>query len=161
MNKKHFIIALIMVLAAFSRLIPHPPNFAPITAIALFSGFYVTNKFLVYALPIGIMILSDLFIGFSSITFFVYFAFLIVSFIGTQSKNPSFLAILISSSSFFIITNFGVWILGGYPKTWTGLATCYTMAIPFFKNSLMGDFFYSGVMILSYSLSRKTILRTV
>ena len=64
MNKKHFIIALIMVLAAFSRLIPHPPNFAPITAIALFSGFYVTNKFLVYALPIGIMILSDLFINF-------------------------------------------------------------------------------------------------
>jgi hypothetical protein len=121
----------------------------------------VTNKFLVYALPIGIMILSDLFIGFSSITFFVYFAFLIVSFIGTQSKKPSFLAILISSISFFIITNFGVWILGGYPKTWTGLATCYTMAIPFFKNSLMGDFFYSGVMILSYSLSRKTILRTV
>lgn len=150
-----------MVLAAFSRLIPHPPNFAPITAIALFSGFYVTNKFLVYALPIGIMILSDLFIGFSSVTFFVYFAFLIVSFIGTQSKKPSFLAILISSISFFIITNFGVWILGGYPKTWTGLVTCYTMAIPFFKNSLMGDFFYSGVMILSYSLSRKTILRTV
>lgn len=150
-----------MVLAVFSRLIPHPPNFAPITAIALFSSFYVTNKFLVYALPIGVMILSDLFIGFSSITFFVYFAFLIVSFIGTQSKKPSFLAILISSISFFIITNFGVWILGGYPKTWTGLVTCYTMAIPFFKNSLMGDFFYSGVMILSYSLSRKTILRTV
>jgi hypothetical protein len=150
-----------MVLAAFSRLIPHPPNFAPITAIALFSSFYVTNKFLVYALPIGVMILSDLFIGFSRITFFVYFAFLIVSFIGTQSKKPSFLAILISSISFFIITNFGVWILGGYPKTWTGLVTCYTMAIPFFKNSLMGDFFYSGVMILSYSLSRKTILRTV
>ena len=150
-----------MVLAAFSRLIPHAPNFAPITAIAIFTGFYVTNKFLVYALPIGVMILSDLFIGFSSITFFVYFAFLIVSFIGTQSKKPSFLAILISSISFFIITNFGVWILGGYPKTWTGLVTCYTMAIPFFKNSLMGDFFYSGVMILSYSLSRKTILRTV
>ena len=150
-----------MVLAAFSRLIPHPPNFAPITAIALFSGFYVTNKFLVYALPMGIMIISDLFIGFSSITFFVYFAFLMVSFIGTQSKKPSFLAILISSISFFIITNFGVWILGGYPKTWTGLVTCYTIAIPFFKNSLMGDFFYSGVMILCYSLGRKTILRTV
>ena len=150
-----------MVLAAFSRLIPHPPNFAPITAIALFSGFYVTNKFLVYALPMGIMIISDLFIGFSSITFFVYFAFLMVSFIGTQSKKPSFLAILISSISFFIITNFGVWILGGYPKTWTGLVTCYTIAIPFFKNSLMGDLFYSGVMILFYSLGRKTILRTV
>ena len=150
-----------MVLAAFSRLIPHPPNFAPITAIALFSGFYVTNKFLVYALPMGIMIISDLFIGFSSITFFVYFAFLMVSFIGTQSKKPSFLAILISSISFFIITNFGVWILGGYPKTWTGLVTCYTIAIPFFKNSLMGDLFYSGVMILCYSLGRKTILRTV
>jgi hypothetical protein len=150
-----------MVLAAFSRLIPHPPNFTPVTAIALFGGLYLSNKAMAYALPLTVMAISDLFLGFSSITFFVYFAFLIVSFIGTQSKKPSFLAILISSISFFIITNFGVWILGGYPKTWTGLVTCYTMAIPFFKNSLMGDFFYSGVMILSYSLSRKTILRTV
>lgn len=134
-----------MVLAAISRLIPHPPNFAPVTAIALFSGFYVTNKLLVYALPIGIMMLSDLFLGFSSISYFVYGAFVLVSFIGTLSKNPKIFkivpCILLSSISFFIITNFGVWILGGYPKTWTGLATCYTMAIPFFKNSLMGDFF--------------------
>ena len=164
MNKKHFVIALIMVLAAISRLIPHPPNFAPVTAIALFSGFYVTNKLLVYALPIGIMMLSDLFLGFSSISYFVYGAFLLVSFIGTLSKNPKIFkivpCILLSSISFFIITNFGVWILGGYPKTWTGLATCYTMAIPFFKNSLMGDFFYTGVMILCYLLSRKTFLRT-
>ena len=112
MNKKHFIIALIMVLAAFSRLIPHPPNFTPVTAIALFGGLYLSNKAMAYALPLTVMAISDLFLGFSSITFFVYFAFLIVSFIGTQSKKPSFLAILISSISFFIITNFGVWILG-------------------------------------------------
>ena len=164
MNKKHFVIALIMVLAAISRLIPHPPNFAPVTAIALFSGFYMTNKLLVYALPIGIMMLSDLFLGFSSISYFVYGAFVLVSFIGTLSKNPKIFkivpCILLSSINFFIITNFGVWILGDYPKTWTGLATCYTMAIPFFKNSLMGDFFYTGVMILCYLLSLKTFLRT-
>ena len=150
MNKKHFVIALIMVLAAISRLIPHPPNFAPVTAIALFSGFYVTNKLLLYTLPIGIMMLSDLFLGFSSISYFVYGAFLVVSFIGNLSKNPKILkivpSILLSSISFFIITNFGVWIIGGYPKTWSGLATCYTMAIPFFKNSLMGDLFYTGAV---------------
>ena len=153
-----------MVLAAISRLIPHPPNFAPVTAIALFSGFYMTNKLLVYALPIGIMMLSDLFLGFSSISYFVYGAFVLVSFIGTLSKNPKIFkivpCILLRSINFFIITNFGVWILGDYPKTWTGLATCYTMAIPFFKNSLMGDFFYTGVMILCYLLSLKTFLRT-
>ena len=94
MNKKHFVIALIMVLAAISRLIPHPPNFTPVTAIALFSGFYVTNKLLVYALPIGIMMLSDLFLGFSSISYFVYGAFALVSFIGTLSKNPKIFKIV-------------------------------------------------------------------
>ena len=163
-NKHQLMIILIIIVAALTRLIPHPPNFTPITAIALFGGIYMNNKILAFIIPVGIMIISDLFLGFSSISYFVYGAFVMVSFIGTLSKNPKIFkivpCILLSSISFFIITNFGVWILGGYPKTWTGLATCYTMAIPFFKNSLMGDFFYTGVMILCYLLSRKTFFRT-
>ena len=154
MIKKHFIIALIMLLAAFSRLIPHSPNFTPQIAIALFSGFYAADKVLIYGLPIATMLISDLFLGFYSISIFVYLSFLLISFFGTMSKNPGAIKIisgvLLGSVSFFIITNFGVWILGGYPRNFAGLLSCYTMAIPFFNNTLAGSFFYSTIMILCY-----------
>ena len=143
-----------MLLAALSRLIPHPPNFTPLIAIALFSGFYAANKVLIYGLPIVIMLISDLFLGFYSISIFVYLSFLLISFFGTMSKNPGAIKIifgvLLGSVSFFIITNFGVWILGGYPRNFAGLLSCYTMAIPFFNNTLAGSFFYSTIMILCY-----------
>ena len=159
MIKKHFIIALIMLLAALSRLIPHPPNFTPLIAIALFSGFYVADKVLIYGLPIAIMLISDLFLGFYSISIFVYLSFLLISFFGTLSKNPGAIkivsAVLLGSVSFFIITNFGVWVLGGYPRNLAGLLRCYIVAIPFFKNTLMGSFFYSTIMILCYLFCRE------
>jgi len=159
MIKKHFIIALIMLLAALSRLIPHPPNFTPLIAIALFSGFYAANKTLIYGLPIATMLISDLFLGFYSISIFVYLSFLLISFFGTFSKNPGAVkivsAILLGSVSFFIITNFGVWVLGGYPRNLAGLLRCYIVAIPFFKNTLMGSFFYSTIMILCYLFCRE------
>ena len=147
-----------MLIAVLFRLLPHLPNFTPVTAIALFGGLYFTNKSLAYLAPLFIMVLSDLFLGFHSISIVVYVAFLFVSFIGTQTKKPSVFAILLSSISFFIITNFGVWLMGGYPKTWTGFVECYTLAIPFFRNSLLGDFFYSGVMILGFNFVQKKYL---
>lgn len=146
-----------MLIAAFSRLIPHPPNFTPLTAIALFGGIYLSDKTLSYLMPIIIMLFSDLFLGFSSISLFVYFSFIIISYIGIKSKKPGIQNIILSSIVFFIVSNFGVWILG-YPKTWEGFVSCYTLAIPFFRNSLLGDLFYSGVMILSYNLSSKYLL---
>ena len=146
-----------MLIAAFSRLIPHPPNFTPLTAIALFGGIYLSDKTLAYLMPIIIMLFSDIFLGFSSISLFVYFSFIIISYIGIKSKKPGIQNIILSSIVFFIVSNFGVWILG-YPKTWEGFVSCYTLAIPFFRNSLLGDLFYSGVMILSYNLSSKYLL---
>tara|TARA_B110000046_G_scaffold114339_1_gene121584 strand:- start:17 stop:466 length:450 start_codon:yes stop_codon:yes gene_type:complete len=146
-----------MLIAVLCRLLPHLPNFSPITAIALFGGLYFSNKTMAYLVPLFIMALSDLFLGFHSISVVVYAAFLVVSFIGTQTKKPSVFTILLSSISFFIITNFGVWLIG-YPKTWTGLVECYTLALPFFRNSLLGDFFYSGVMILGFNAVQKKYL---
>lgn len=155
---KTIVILLFMVTAVLTRLVPHLPNFTPVTAIALFGGLYLSNKVMAYTLPLTVMAISDLFLGFSSITIFVYFAFVVVSFIGTKSKKPSFSAILLSSVSFFVITNFGVWLLG-YPKTWTGLAECYTLALPFFRNALLGDFFYSGVLIIGFNFVKKKYLQ--
>ena len=147
-----------MLIAVLCRLLPHLPNFSPVTAIALFGGLYFSNKTMAYLVPLFIMALSDLFLGFHSISVVVYAAFLLVSFIGTQTKKPSVFTILLSSISFFVITNFGVWLIG-YPKTWTGLVECYTLAIPFFRNSLLGDFFYSGVMIIGFSFVQKRYLQ--
>lgn len=159
-NKKNLIIAVIMLAAVLTRLVPHLPNFTPISAIALFGGLYISNRILAYALPLIIMFISDIFLGFSSITLFVYAGFMLVTLIGTQRKKPCILTIFLGSLSFFIVTNFGVWLLG-YPKTWTGLLECYTLALPFFRNSLLGDFFYSGVMIIGFNFIQKHYLQEV
>ena len=158
LSKKQIVIIAFMLVAILFRLIPHLPNFTPVTAIALFGGLYFTNKSMAYLVPMFIMVLSDLFLGFSTISIFVYAAFLGVSFIGTQTKKPSVFTILLGSLSFFVITNFGVWLLS-YPKNWTGFIECYTLAIPFFRNSLLGDFFYSSVMILGFNFVQKRYLQ--
>jgi hypothetical protein len=158
-NKKQLVIILFIAVAAMFRLMPHFPNVTPITAMALFSGVYLTNKKLAFLIPILAMIISDLFLGFSSITLFVYAAFILVSYIGISSKKVSIKTTLLSSISFFIITNFGVWLLG-YPKTFNGLIECYTLAIPFFRNSLIGDFFYAGVMYYGFEFVSNRYLKT-
>jgi len=158
-NKKQFVILIIIVVAALMRLLPHLPNVTPVTAMALFSGVYFTDKRYAFFIPLLAMVLSDIVLGFSWITFFVYASFILVSYIGYASKKIKITTILLSSISFFIITNFGVWILG-YPKTLDGLLECYTLAIPFFRNSLIGDFFYAGVMYYGFEFISKRYLRT-
>ena len=147
MNNKKFsnreiVILLFIIFAAIIRLIPHPPNFAPITAMALFGGLNFQNKKLAYAIPILAMIISDLFLGFYSISIFVYLSFIAITYIGTTIKNINISNIFLSSLLFFIITNLGVWILG-YPMTIEGLLTCFTLALPFFGYALAGDLFFS------------------
>lgn len=158
-NKKQFIIITFIVIAAVIRLFPHIPNVTPITAMALFSGVYFTDKKYAFIIPLLAMFLSDIFLGFSMITLFVYAAFILVGYIGIASKKMNIKTILISSLSFFIITNFGVWLIG-YPKTFDGLLECYTLAIPFFRNSLIGDFFFAGVMYYAFEFVSKRYLQT-
>ena len=147
MNNKKFsnreiVILLFIIIAAVIRLIPHPPNFAPITAMALFGGLNFQNKKLAYAIPLLAMIVSDLFLGFYSISIFVYLSFIAITYIGTTIKSINISNIFLSSLLFFIITNLGVWILG-YPMTIEGLLTCFTLALPFFGYALAGDLFFS------------------
>ena len=158
-NKKQLVIILFIVVAAMFRLMPHFPNVTPITAMALFSGVYLTNKKLAFITPILAMFISDLFLGFSSITLFVYAAFILVSYIGLSSKKVSIKTILLSSIGFFIITNFGHWLIY-FPKSFEGLLECYTLAIPFFRNSLIGDFFYAGVMYYGFEFVSNRYLKT-
>ena len=158
---------LLILFAAFSRILPHPANFTPIAAIALFSGTYLNKKYL-FIVPIAAMFISDLIIGLHSTMIWVYGSFILIGLIGLwlkSHKKAGYIvgATLLSSIIFFVITNFGVWLTGYYGFTLNGLAECYTMAIPFFRYTLAGDVFYVASMfgihelILKYSKTGEVV----
>ena len=169
-------LALIILLAALSRLIPHPPNFAPIGAMALFGATYFAQRHLSFLIPIIGMWLSDLvlnnviygqyfdhFVWFYDGFYFTYGAFILIGLVGfLLLKNVKVQTVVIGSFSasilFFLISNFGVWFSGTmYPKDLNGLMARYTAAIPFFKNTLMGDLVYCGVLFGSFELAQTRI----
>ena len=144
------IVLLIIIFGIICRLIPHPPNFSPVTAIALFGGLNFSDKRIAFSIPLVVLFLSDLIIGISMINLFVYTGFLAIVFLGTKIKSIKFGNIILSSFIFFLISNFGVWIIG-YPKNIEGLILCYTMAIPFFGYSIAGDLFFGYLFKFSFS----------
>lgn len=185
MNRKLYlrfsVVTLMILLAALSRLLPHPPNFAPIGGMALFGAAYYVRKGWAYAIPVIAMWLSDLilnnvvyaryfdrFVWFYAGSLFTYAAFALIVLMGTYTlrrvRVPQLLfSALAASAIFFAVSNFGVWLSSGlYPHTWDGLAACYVAGIPFFKNTLLGDLVYSAALfgLFELSLSRFPALRT-
>lgn len=148
MNRNLIIFSLI-VLAVVTRLLPHPPNVAPITGIALFAAHRFNDKKLVFLLPLLCMVITDAFLGFHAIVPFVYISIIAISCLGLFSKTISNGVILKSSTLFFFISNFGVWLLG-YPNTLAGFISCYTLALPFFFNTILGDLFFYHILNLSF-----------
>jgi hypothetical protein len=151
----------IIIGAAASRLIPHPPNMASITAVALFGGAYLSRKWLAFAVPLVALFLSDLFLGFYSHVEIVYGSFALVVCIGLllrKRRTPFRIAgaALASSILFFLLTNFGVWFFGSlYPKNAAGLLACYMAALPFFQNTLIGDALYTTGLFGGFALAEK------
>jgi len=149
--------------AAALRLIPHPPNFSPIDAMALFSAAYLGRRSLAFVAPLGALFVSDLFLGFYSGMWVQYLAVALVVLLGRgvlQRVEPLRIggAALASSVLFFAVTNFGVWILGDmYPRTLAGLEACYVAAIPFFQNTVAGDLFYSVLLFGGFALLEKAV----
>lgn len=152
------VLVLLIVAAAFLRLIPHPANFVPITAIALFGGVYLADRRMAYLVPLGALLLSDLWLGLHAQMWLVYACFMAVVWIGTRLRGhrgvlPVAGATLASSVLFYLVTNLGVWFSSGlYPLTPEGLLACYVAAIPFFHNALLGDLFYVGLLFGGFSL---------
>ena len=140
-SRIYFVMAIILV-AVLSRLVPHPPNFTPITAIALFSIINFKNKYFALSVPIICLFVTDLILGISLINLFVYFSFILISTVGYFLKKINLTSVLSSSLIFFTITNFGVWLIG-YPNTFEGFIACYVAALPFFGWTIAGDLFYS------------------
>lgn len=159
-------IAGVILIGAALRLVPHPPNFSPVAAMALFGGAYISRKSLALALPLAAMVLSDWILGFHDQVAVVYVSLAVVTLLGfwlRSNRNVSRLALATASSSvlFFLITNFSVWLQGTlYERTLSGLMACYVAALPFLQNSLAGDFFYvtaffgAWALVVKYSKGR-------
>lgn len=153
MHKPRFAVLVGMVLAAAaSRLIPHPPNFAPIAAMALFSGANFSDKRLAFGVPFAALILSDLLLGFYDGLAVVYAAFAMIVGLGFwlrdhRSNTTLAAATFVSAVLFFVVTNFAFWLSGVlYPRTLVGLSTCCIAALPFFWNTLLSDIFFTAVL---------------
>jgi hypothetical protein len=153
-----------IIIGVFSRLIPHIPNFSPLVAVSLFSGVYWDKKH-GYLLPLSIYIFSDLLIGLHNTVIFTWSSIIIIYFLGRHIKRRNVTSTitytLASSLLFFIITNFGVWLMGWYAHTLEGLIECYVLALPFFRTSLLADLVFVGVLFGAYEyfLSKRVLAK--
>jgi len=172
LNLRFGIIATMIFLAALSRLIPHPPNFAPIGGMALFGAAYFAKRRWAFIVPIVSMWISDLalnnivygelfnhFVWFYSGSLFTYGAFALITLFGMFALKKVHLynlglSVLGASLIFFIVSNFGVWFSGTmYPKDLGGLAACYIAGLPFFQNTILGDLVYTGVLFGAFRMT--------
>lgn len=165
------ILTLIILLTAFSRIIPHMPNFSPLGAIGLFGAAHFNKKWQAFLIPIAATWLSDLFINniiyaqyYPTFTWFYegfywqYGSYLLITLLGIfilKKVTPQrvIAGALCSTAIFFLITNFACW--PAYPQTFEGLMQCYAAGIPYLKGTLLGDLFYSGVLFGSFALAQK------
>jgi hypothetical protein len=155
-SKKETVLISFIVVAVLVRLLPHPPNVAPITAVALFAGTHFGRKHWALLMPLLAMVVTDIFLGFSMITPIVYLAFTAITALGFVIKKMHLGSVLLSSLLFFIVTNLGVWFLY-YPLTPEGFTTCFTLAIPFFGYSILGDLFFSAALLFGYRYAAKRL----
>ena len=171
MKKNLFLIILFIAIIFFGRILPHPYNFTPLIAVTLLSSYALSNKLLVITIPIFGFWLSDLFMNnviyagyYNDFTIFntgmiwTYGAIVLVALLGNAfldkiSSSKVALASLSGSTLFYLISNFGVWAYSPmYAKTLVGLIQCYSLALPFYGTSLIGDLIYCGILFGSYQL---------
>ncbi|HAD09117.1 MAG TPA: hypothetical protein DCF62_06530 [Porticoccaceae bacterium] len=137
---------------ALTRLLPHPPNFSPVVALALFGGAAFAERRLAYLVPLAAMLLADLFIGFHQTMMFVYVGMALVVVIGRwlgENRRLPVLALtaLAGSGVFFLLSNAGVWWLGAtYPHSLEGLLACYVAALPFFHNTVLATVVFAALL---------------
>ncbi|MFO0797804.1 MAG: DUF6580 family putative transport protein [Gemmataceae bacterium] len=178
------VMAGVVVLAALARLAPHPPNFAPVTALALFAAATMRPWWLGLTMPVAAMFLSDAALqvgihygwldgwlaggtGFYHWTVIIYLTVAAVAGVGFLLRDrigvaSVALATVGGSLLFFGVTNLFVWsesLFGGplamYAPTWDGLVECYAAAVPFYRTALVGDLFYCGVLFGGLALAEK------
>jgi hypothetical protein len=162
LHPRTLVIAGIVIAAAALRIFPHPMNFAPIGALALFGGAYFSSKRVALIVPLLSLVAGDIFVGFHALVPYVYASFLISVAIGfylrDKRSTPRIgVATLAGAIQFFLITNFGVWAagIGSYPKDARGLAACYVAGLPLIRNTLAGDAFYVALLFGEMALAER------
>ena len=154
----------LIVIGILLRFIPHAANFTPVAAIAIFAGVYL-NKKQALIVPLLLMVLSDMFLGMHNVVLFTWGSFVLVACLGIWAKNhKTFKAIfstsIASSVLFYLITNFGVWAMGWYPKTAQGLLDCYILGLPFLRNFGVATLIYTAVFFGAYELIARSVRDT-
>ncbi len=162
MNRERLItLSLIILAAAVSRILPHPVNVTPIAALALFAGAQFERRWLAFAVPMLAMFLSDAVIGFYSQMWVTYVAFAVIVCLGFALRGrisplPVVGTVLAGSVLFFLISNCALVMHGElYPANFEGMMASYTAALPFFRNTLLGDMFYAALLFGGFALAER------
>ncbi|TNG01777.1 MAG: hypothetical protein EP297_01940 [Gammaproteobacteria bacterium] len=160
------IISLILIAAVARIVLSTTPNVSPIAAAALFSGAYLADRKTAFLIPLAALFIGDLVIGLHATMPFVYAAFALTVLIGMWLSRHLcghlLIAVtMVSSTLFFLITNFGVWATTDYyTHDLAGLITCYIAAIPFFQYTLIGDLFFVS-LIFGVFMAVETLVPSV
>ena len=170
-----------IVIAALTRLLPHPPNFSPVEAVALFGGAYFASRALAIAVPLVAMLVSDLVLGLTlGGTYFEHFTS--PAYLATWLSVYACIAIsavlgfglrgrvngarvlgysIVGSVLFFVVTNFAVWAtatpMTAHPACLVGLGPCYVAALPFFQWTVLGTLFYAALLFGGFALLRQRV----
>lgn len=147
---------ILIVVGILLRFIPHDPNFTPVAAIALFGGAYLSKR-LAIIVPLALMTVSDLALGMHNVVLFTWGGFALISVVGFMLRSRKTVTgilgtSLLSSIIFYIVSNFGVWFAGWYPRTFAGLIDCYVMGLPFLRDFTLATVFYALAFFGTYEL---------
>lgn len=154
---------ILMVVGILSRIIVHTPNFTPVIALALFGGFYLSRRHALIV-PVALMVISDLVIGLHDLFVFTWGSVALIAVLGIWArryKSPGMMlgSSIVSACLFFLVTNFGVWLLH-YPLTLEGFVRCYTLAVPFFRSLFVSTLIYSAVFFGVYEFVAWRVRKT-
>lgn len=144
----------VVAVLVLSRVLPHPPNFTPLIAVAFFAGVFLKDSRAALLVPLVAMLIADALLGFHSGMLFVYGALALAAVLGgwlgrNRSLGKDVVGLVSGSAVFFAVSNFGVWLLDGmYPANAPGLAAAYVAGIPFFHNTLVSTLLYGAVIVV-------------
>lgn len=154
----------LIIIGILLRFVPHTANFTPVAAIAIFAGVYL-NKKQALIVPLLLMVISDIFLGMHNVVLFTWGSFILVTFLGAWAKHhKTFKAIVsisvVSSVLFYVVTNFGVWAMGWYPRTAKGLLDCYILGLPFLRTFTVATLIYMAVFFGAYEFIARRVRDT-
>ena len=169
----------ILLIAVLGRLIPHTSNFTPVESVALFAGAYLSARYFAFLIPLVVLYITDLFLNNTVLRAFytaddgfiwyqnymLYSAVSLIAIVGIGSLIKGKikmctvgLGAVSGSLLFFLVSNFGVWIhSSAYPKSMTGLVECYTLALPFLRNSVLSSLLFTAVLFGMYELAKRKV----